>query len=147
MSKDGDRLGAAAPNTALPARARLSITDQLARIDKVTAWLASGMTPRQTSTKCKEEYGLRRYQADRYVAVALKRLQSDGADEPIESKRARLLAMHYETVRMAEARTRTVGAGRDNIGNELKETIPDPDLRARTAALEAIERLEGVTKP
>lgn len=137
---ESQELGPPAP-APLPVRARLSITEQLARVDQVTTWIASGLTPRQCSTKCKEAYGLRRYQADRYVAVALKRLQADNAAEPIESTRARLLAMHYDTIRQADEMERIVTVGKNADGSPQTELVPQPDLRARTAALEAIAKL------
>lgn len=132
-----------APNESakVPARVRLSITEQLSRVDEVTAWIASGLTPRQCSTKFKEKYAIRRHQADRYVAVALKRLQADNAAEPIESTRARLLAMHYDTIRQADEMERNVTVGKNSDGSPLTKLVPQPDLRARTAALEAIAKL------
>lgn len=124
---------------AITSRARAGIAESVRRIDLVSEWMASGRTPRQASTKARDEFGLSRRQADRYVAVALKRLQVDSTAEPPESKRARILAMAYDTVRQADARKRIVVTGKDSY-----ETVDDPDLRARTSSLELIAKLEGL---
>lgn len=149
MADEGEK-GAAADTLASRARAlkgQVGIAGAVARVDLVTSWLAAGKTPRQASTMARDEFSLTRRQADKYVAVALKRLADDNAAEPLESKRARVLAMAYDTIRQADERQKVVNLGRAADGEPMSEVIPDPDLRARTAALELIAKIEGVVKP
>jgi hypothetical protein len=119
-------------------RAHASIDEQVRRVDAVTTWLATGLTPRQCSTKARDSFRVGRRHANRYVAWALKRLAKDNSDEPIESKRARVLAIAYGNVVKASKRKRVV------VTKESVEEFDDPDIGGSNGALALIAKLEGL---
>lgn len=119
-------------------RPRASIDEQVRRVDLVTTWLATGHTPRQCSTKARDGFRVGRRHADRYVAYALKRLAKDNADEPLESKRARILAIAYGNVVKASKRKRVVAT------KESVEEFDDPDVGGSNGALALIAKIEGI---
>lgn len=112
------------------------------RIEVVEGWLAEGMSPRRAARQAQQPppagLGLQRVTANRYVAAALLRLQRDSTAEPLESKRARIVAMIHENIRAAKANVRTWVTE----GGEVSQ--PAPDYKAINGALALLAEIEGV---
>jgi hypothetical protein len=128
------------PPKLAPAPAR-GIAVVVERIECIEQWLSRGTHPRRAAKRAQkpppEGLGLSRHTAQRYVAVALGRLMSDQAMEPIESKRARLIAMAHAGVESALSAERHY----ENKHGEHK-SYPQPDHRAAATYLDLLVRLE-----
>lgn len=115
----------------------------LTRGDTIATWLASGLTPRQAMRRATKPppvgLGLPRSTAQRYVAYTLRALASDAMQEPLESKRARIIAAAHSALQAAAAKTRKVYDQGDVVAEEQ-----DPDTRSMIAALDLIAKLEGL---
>ena len=127
--KNGSRAGA---------RTGMALVPQMAaaRLGVATAadLLAACNNPRQTAKALKARFGVSRRTADRYVSSALKLMVQDAMAEPLESKRARMVA-------------RLEGVAKTALAATDSEGVPTPDLRSATAALALLATIEGLTKP
>lgn len=121
-----------------PARTGTALGPQMAaaRLGVATAadMLIACNNPRQTAKALKARFGVSRRTADRYVSSALRLMVEDATAEPIESKRARMVARLEGVAKTALAATNSEG-----------EAVPD--LRSATAALALLATIEGLTKP
>ena len=109
-----------------PARS-LAARMAFARLGTASAadFLADCNTPRQTAKLLRDKYGVSRNTANRYVASALRQLVADASNEPIESKRARMV---------------------HKLDKVAKAAMEAPDYRAAIAALALLAQVEGLTK-
>lgn len=126
-------------------RARASgIVAVLDRLDTIESWIRDGVGPRRLAAKAQrpppDGLGLSRTTANRYVAATLLRLQRDGETEPIETKRARIVAMLEGQIQRALNKTRI-----DRHNGESVE-YACPDLAAANTAILALAEIEGVRR-
>ena len=129
-----------------PARVRANdIARVVQQLDVVEGWMASAVTPRQAVARAMrpapEGLGMTRHNANRYVSAALARLQSDGAIEPIESKRARMIATLHAQVQRALSLKRTY----EQDGKVV--SYDNPDLKAANSALSLLAQIDGLVGP
>ena len=127
-------------------RARaINIATVVARVERCEAWLCAGMPPRRVQRQAEkpepEGLGLTRMTAGRYVAAAIERLQSDNMLEPIESKRARIVAMVHSQIEGALSHVRAF----EQDGKVI--TYACPDRKAAIAATKLLAELELGTRP
>lgn len=130
------------------------ITRTETRLVQIAEWMASGATPRKAAARARDELGLSRRQADSYVSAVLRRLAQDAAMEPVESKRARVVAMLTDSIEQAKAKRKQWfedgnGDRCEACGKLAGEWIsePDPDHKAvasLTASLVTVEGLANV---
>jgi hypothetical protein len=125
-------------------RARDSESFQLrVMVDLMWVWdrLAAGALPRRVCGELMQRSDCSRHTAQRYVAAALRVLQRDQANEPIESKRARILAMAQAGYEQAMSRERgfVVQTG---ANTQAIEKVPDPDAKGAAMHLAIIARIE-----
>jgi hypothetical protein len=128
----------------LSTRAR-DIATIVSRMERVEGWLASGMQPRRAAAEARKPQsdgglGLNRTSANRYVAAALARMHSDAAIEPIESKRARMIATLHRQVE------RALGHKRKFETNGKVVEYDAPDLKAANQALSLLAEIEGLKR-
>lgn len=64
--------------------------------------LAAGYTPRAVVGMLRVDWGLRKHIAEQYISLALVELHYDSTQEPLESVRARILAVVTRGIQMAE---------------------------------------------
>ena len=134
------------PVSSLPtARARaFDIAAVVDRLTKVEEWLASGITPRHAVSRALKPppvgFCQDRRTATRYVSAALARLQQDSTREPIESKRARLVAMLHAQIERALNQERTFCQNGETV------TYPCADLKAANQAISLLAQIEGLSK-
>lgn len=120
--------------------ARLVKTVEILReLDYVIDLLASGYLVRAAANKLVSERGYSRKQANRYVSAALKRLQADQNLEPIESKRARVIASATKVLRDALTAKKTWV--NEETGESKEYDVPDH--KSALKALELLGKLEG----
>lgn len=131
------------PLSPVVARARLKgvyapTREALARVEE---WLACGKTPRQAAELAESQLDVARDTANRYVATVLHRLHEDGAHEPQESKRARIIGMLHAQIDRALSNQR--------MSEHDGATIwyKSPDLKAANQAIQLLAVIEGVMKP
>ena len=107
------------------------------------ALLANGVAPREVVRRIAERHGIKRQAANRYVAAALLVLQSDEDSEPMESKRARILARYERLYRAAMKKKRaiTYWVGCDE---QAIDYVDDPDIKTAGQMLGAIAMIQGV---
>lgn len=103
-----------------PAHARANrIRLVLARIHLLQTWLAEGMTPSSAALRAQEPephgLGLSRATANRYTGEAIRYLCRDDQIEPMESKRARLVAILQANAHEGRA-TGQIGASNQAVG-------------------------------
>lgn len=124
-------------------RAR-GILEIVERLDRVERWLAAGMAPRHVAAEARKPppkgLGLNRWSANRYVAAALKRLHEDVQTEPIESKRARMIATLNAQVQRGLDLKRTY-----EQDGEIK-VYDAPDLKAVNTALSLLIQVQGLDR-
>lgn len=128
-----------------PARVRArDVALVVERVATITEWIARGMTPRACVTRGMRQppdgLGMSRYVANRYVGVALMRLQKDDDQEPIESKRARSIAFWNGQIQRALENKRTF----EQNGEVIEYAAPD--LKAANQARAALDQIEGLVK-
>jgi hypothetical protein len=115
------------------------------RVEHCEHWLASGMSPRRAAKQAQEPLprglGLSRWAANRYVGTALERLKQDDSLEPIESKRARIVAMLHAQIERALAQKRQW------VHDGQVQEYDAPDLKAANTAIGLLAEIEGVKKP
>ena len=106
--------------------------------------LGAGMTPRAVSTELMERNDYSRATADRWVGSALRVLHEDGATEPIESKRARIVTMALGGYEKAMAREKgfLVSTFEDGERVSTLEKMTDPDFKAAAAFLAILAKIE-----
>ena len=111
----------------------------------IETWLSAGVTPRQASVRAMQPppdgFGMARRTANRYVAAALYRLQQDSAQEPLESKRARMVGFLHGQIQRALERRRTL------VSNGESFNVDEPDLKAANQAASLLAQIEGLIKP
>ncbi len=114
--------------------------EQFTRVLTVMNWLAQ-CPPRQCSLKVMREFGVTRDVSDRYVATATALMRRDNDSEPIESKRARMIASLEHIADRAMKNTRT-------YTNKDGETVDyaSPDYRGAIAAKALIADIEGLRR-
>jgi hypothetical protein len=126
----------------LISRARpMSITSQLGNILKVQDWIGEGLSPRMVAYRAQQEFEVSRVTANRYVATALALLQRDGAMEPQDSKRARIVRMLEGQIKRALELKRTA------VSDGQPYEYDSPDLKAANQAIALLMQLEGIGKP
>lgn len=119
---------------------RLNSAQVLQVLAQITSWMADGHSPRNAQLKAMTELGMARTTAGRYVASAIAHLQADNQTEPIESKRARMVA-HLEAL---EQRALENTMTWTTNGEEV--TTPKPDFKAAVSALALKAKIEGLDK-
>lgn len=126
------------PGAQIAPNPRARLLEIVERLDRVERWLADGLTPRQASAKARETMALSRWTANRYVAAALKRLHDDGQTEPIESKRARMVATLNSITQRALANQRTY-----EQDGEVK-VYDAPDFKAALGAQALLAEIQSI---
>lgn len=116
----------------------------LSDLHRVVDMLAAGKTPRDAAMELAQTEGMSRRNAQRYVAAALAMLVRDQAAEPVEVKRARIIAMAQAGYERAMARERgfLVKAGE---GQQAVVRVPDPDTKGAAMFLALLAKIEGAT--
>jgi hypothetical protein len=110
------------------------------RLSQIGDWMAQGLPPRAAASRAQKELGLSRRQADAYVSTCLRRLAMDSAAEPVESKRARVVAMLHESIASAKAKRKQWYE--ESTGRW--EERPDPDHKAVATLLGNLVTVEGL---
>jgi hypothetical protein len=115
------------------------ITDAFLRLQTMLGWLGEGLTPRQVADRAAKTFGIGRHTASQYAATAVAILQRDNKQEPLESKKARVVATTTNVLQMA------MGQAHSYVTKDgVRHIAAKPDLKAATAALQFLAELEGV---
>jgi hypothetical protein len=118
-----------------------AIAKVLTRIEHVENLLAQGFGPREVAKKVRDEWGISRRHADRYVHAAFERWREE-AQQNREDKRAHIRAMLGRTYRVAMSKTRTYQDPEGKV-----HEYDEPDIRGANSSIELIMRLEGLLQP
>lgn len=114
------------------------------RLRAIWERFGQGATPRTVSTEIMERESCSRDTADRWVGAALRVLHEDGAAEPIESKRARIVTMALSGYEKAMARTKgfLIVTGKGEERETRLELVPDPDSKGAAMFLAILAKVE-----
>jgi hypothetical protein len=112
------------------------------RVEQVEDWLARGITTHRAATLAKEEWGLSRRQASRYVSLAFARWAAESQRKRPE-KRAQMRAALWDAYGKCLDKT-SMASARNGEGGVEWEEYPDPDMKAGAKYLELLCRLDGL---
>lgn len=109
-------------------------------------WLAR-LNPRQASKALRDQHGIARRTADRYISHALAQVCADTLTEPAEAKKARAQLRAEKLYQLALSKTKTALKEIDSDGRKLYEEVPDPDVRSGVQVNAQLMQIDALIPP